>query len=390
MSDPDAEAPLLMVGWPVGDSPPTVPGFRVSVDAGDDTCRPALVWLDTRADTDEKMLGRLDAFGRAGVPVITPGREVGLDGCVSVAADLTPGAAANWLAVLTRFAAPMRDRLGELALSDRVRAMAAADFEAAESELRQAALAQRRYLPGVTPAAPGLAVATYFRPAGHVGGDMYDVRPLAGGRIGFVLLDAPGHGVAAALAAQDLRARFPWNAMEAGAPEESLAGLNAALLAEGRGAASMATAVAGVLDPATWRITLAAAGHPPPLHVRPGTDRSGIDAETVALEGRLLGVLPNLECRPATLDLAPDATLIVHTDGFESAFADESGLVNDRFVGTLTELAGAVGAEAPAPGRGFVERLDAAIAAHAGSLRPRDDLTLMAFGRRTESDSHAS
>ena len=60
----------------------------------------------------------------------------------------------------------------------------AATRERFEHELEVARLIQQHFLPRELPDLPGWQIAAYYRPAREVGGDFYDVIPLADGRVG--------------------------------------------------------------------------------------------------------------------------------------------------------------------------------------------------------------
>ena len=68
-----------------------------------------------------------------------------------------------------------------------------------EREHRIAETLQRSLLPDRLPELPGLEVAARYLPAAseaEVGGDWYDVIPIAGGAVGLVIGDVAGKGLA--------------------------------------------------------------------------------------------------------------------------------------------------------------------------------------------------
>src|SRR5205807_9015757 len=72
------------------------------------------------------------------------------------------------------------------------------------------------------------------------------------------------------------------------------------------------TALYGRLDPVAGgvRLTFACGGHPAPL-VR----RAGGTVEALRAHGPLLGVFPGAEFPQVTVDLMPEDTLLLYTDG---------------------------------------------------------------------------
>ena len=171
---------------------------------------------------------------------------------------------------------------------------------------------QRALLPDRLPGVPGVALAARYLPGGpgtDVGGDWYDVIPHADGRVGLVMGDVVGRGVAAASLMGQLRNAFRVYALDDHTPAEILDKVN--VLLDEFDPGQMATAVILEFDPRAERVCFAAAGHPPPvLRHADGTAEflpTGSSAP--------LGVLPYTRYHQTEATLAPDATLLVYTDG---------------------------------------------------------------------------
>src|SRR5215216_5087366 len=71
--------------------------------------------------------------------------------------------------------------------------------ERVEQELQVARRIQRASLPNAVPTLKGWQIAHHYQPAREVGGDFYDFHLLSDDRVGFVVGDATGKGVPAAL-----------------------------------------------------------------------------------------------------------------------------------------------------------------------------------------------
>ncbi|HEX9774304.1 MAG TPA: SpoIIE family protein phosphatase [Actinomycetota bacterium] len=186
-----------------------------------------------------------------------------------------------------------------------------ADQELYEREHRIAETLQRSMLPEVLPDVPDIEVAARYIPAsGHaeVGGDWYDVFSMRDGRLGIVIGDVAGHGVAAAAAMGQVRVALRAYAMESLSPSESLRRLNGLLLEFQPG--SMATLAYAHLDPDTWTVEVARAGHPAPLVA----SARGVDVVRGA-PAPPIGVAPSVEYAESSFSLDPDATLLFYTDG---------------------------------------------------------------------------
>lgn len=264
----------------------------------------------------------------------------------------------------------------------------AAEIDRLHQELLLAARVQRDFLPKHMPVVDGLESAVLFRPAGFVSGDTYDVCRLDEYHVGFFLADAMGHGVPAALMTLYISGSLPRKEIDAGGyrlvpPAESLKRLNAELHASVAGPARFATAVCGLIDTRTGLITLACAGHPPPLRV----SRHGV--RPVEVSGMLLGVVEDFDYQQVTIRLEEDELLMVHSDGIETAFS--SRRLGDGVGGSVSSAtrmnAQSYMAPLAAMRRGAsleslhtaMERFASTLDAQAGSFHQDDDLTVLGF-----------
>lgn len=259
----------------------------------------------------------------------------------------------------------------------------AAEIDRLHQELLLAARVQRDFLPKHMPVVDGVESAVLFRPAGFVSGDTYDVCRLDEYHVGFFLADAMGHGVPAALMTLYISGSLPRKEIDAGGyrlvpPAESLKRLNAELHASVAGPARFATAVCGLIDTRSGLVTLACAGHPPPLRV----SRYGV--KPVDVSGMLLGVVDDFDYQQVTIRLEEDELLLVHSDGIETAFAPRrlidpasSGKVNPQTY--MSQLAGMRRGASLDNLHTAMERFAETLDAQAGSFHQDDDLTVLAF-----------
>ena len=190
-------------------------------------------------------------------------------------------------------------------------AVAAADREAAARERQIADQLQRSLLPAPRFSPAQLEVATYYQPGvegTQVGGDWYDVIELGAGRTALVIGDVMGRGVGAAAVMAQLSAAVRAYARLDLPPADVLEHLDD--LVRDLGEDQIVTCVYAVYDPRDRRLTLANAGHLPPLLALPdGSVRRLADGA-----GPLLGSGPfTLEERSVTLPVG--ARLTLYTDG---------------------------------------------------------------------------
>ncbi|MER7779154.1 SpoIIE family protein phosphatase [Streptomyces sp. NPDC096191] len=208
-----------------------------------------------------------------------------------------------------------------------LRARKEADLERDRLKSLNATL-QQTLLPPTLANIPGLDVSAHYHIASvdEVGGDFYDLFPLAAGTWGLFLGDVCGKGAAAAaitsLARYTLRAAAVYDP----APTTVLANLNTVLNHEYNGTdPRFCTVVFGLLTPDEERggfhVTLASGGHPPALLMR--SDGTADYLHTPG--GQLIGILPDAHIATTTVHLAPGDTLLLHTDGLTEAHTAASG-----------------------------------------------------------------
>jgi sigma-B regulation protein RsbU (phosphoserine phosphatase) len=183
---------------------------------------------------------------------------------------------------------------------------------------------QRTLLPPVLPDVPGLSVAAHYHPASadQVGGDFYDVFPLAGDRWGVFVGDVCGKGAAAAAFTSLTRYTLRSAAVYDDDPVVVLRNLNSVLHQERRDP-RFCTVVFGILTPAPHggcTVTLASGGHPPALLL--GADGSASYQHTAG--GQLLGMLPSVRIATTTVHMTKGDTLLLYTDGLTEARVDAS------------------------------------------------------------------
>jgi serine phosphatase RsbU (regulator of sigma subunit)/SAM-dependent methyltransferase len=158
---------------------------------------------------------------------------------------------------------------------------------------------------------PELQVAVRYRPAETeqlVGGDWYDAVVLPSGLVLLSVGDVAGHGIEAATSMVVLRNALRGLAVTGAGPGQLLSWLN--IVAHHLTGAVTATAVCGLYDPDTRALRWARAGHLPPVLVR--------EAEAAPLplvKGMLLGAVPETSYEEAEVQLAPEDTLLMYTDG---------------------------------------------------------------------------
>ncbi len=239
---------------------------------------------------------------------------------------------------------------------------------------RIAHVLQASLLPPALPEVPGYATATLFRPAGEaneVGGDFYDVRRLEGDAVLVMVGDVTGKGETAAALTPRVRHTLATATALTGDLAAGLAHLNASLAREPVG--TFCSVVASMLDGA--RVRVVAAGHPPPVLVRPGGAPSSL-----SVAGPLLGAREDARWAVLDLVLAPGEALVLYTDGVTDAVGRD-----ERF-GTARLLAALAGAPSTDPGV-LVEHLARALREFEQGPQ-RDDVAVLVITRDGASREH--
>lgn len=241
---------------------------------------------------------------------------------VMVAPIDTPANEAAWaIAALGQRQSIVESMLHELRTTRRFQSGMRGEMDRVHEELQLAAQVQRDFLPKCLPSVPGVDFGVLFRPCGYVSGDIYDVTRLDEHHVGFFIADAIGHGVPAALMTMVICRGLPMKEIIGDEyrivpPAEALTRLNVQLIKRQGESPRFASAVYGVIDVRTREVTLAGAGHPPPLRFRAG------GMERVETEGGLLGVFAKESYQQVRFVMDMDETLVLHSDGFETAFPD--------------------------------------------------------------------
>lgn len=252
-------------------------------------------------------------------------------------------------------------------------AAATAARERLESELGVARRIQMGFVPGggrFWKAFPQAGVLASLIPARAVGGDLYEVISLPGGRIFVAVGDVSDKGIPAALLMSRVVTLAKLLVPGTADLGELLRTLNRQL-ADGNAECMFVTLFCVILDPASGEARCACAGHNPPLAVRHRT----VSELTVA-SGPPLGLFEGAAYSESTIRLEPGERLLMYSDGITEAFdAQQRQFGVERLVAT----AGRIGLS------GTVEQLGSAVladvAAFAGSTPQSDDITLLVLAR---------
>lgn len=301
-------------------------------------------------------------------------------GVMVMGAETSPVAMASALAAVAERQRSFDALSHELSTAQRFQSGLTGVMDKLHEELRLAAIVQRELLPKRFPAMPGVEFQVFFRSAGYVSGDTYDVQQLDDHHIGFFIADAVGHGVPAALMTMIINRGIRMKTVLGDhytihPPSEVLAALNRELIRHHSESPRFASAVYGIVDTRDRTVTVAGAGHPPPLLIGPDGE-----PEPIETHGSLLGVFADDDFPQTTFTIPDDHMLVMYSDGFETAFPDSGAdcytrrLPNRKYVQRFVDLAGSWRERDIATALAtFTDDVNA----QAGSLHQLDDLTAM-------------
>ncbi|AXE24033.1 PAS sensor protein [Streptomyces globosus] len=276
---------------------------------------------------DTRLVTRCVRTGRPALQArVTPGDLGGIARDAEAAALLAEAGLHSYLAVpliargevigalgLQRADNPLPFDEDDVLLAQELAARAAVCIDNArwyQKQRRAALLLQRHLLPHQPTPTPGLEIAFRYQPAqsaGEVGGDWFDVIPLADDKTALVVGDVMGSGINAAAAMGQLRTAARTLAELDLDPAAVLTRLDHTATGLGH---TMATCVIAVYDPRRNRCRIASAGHLPPVRVSRGRPPELLDLPT----GVPLGV-GGVPFEAAALDLDVGDELVLYTDG---------------------------------------------------------------------------
>jgi serine phosphatase RsbU (regulator of sigma subunit)/anti-sigma regulatory factor (Ser/Thr protein kinase) len=321
--------------------------------------------IDT-LDLDSPALAELKAAGvKLAVPLVSQGELIGV---LNLGPRLSEQEYSSddrkLLDNLAAQAAPAL-RVGQLVREQEAEAATRQRFE---QELEVARLIQQNFLPKELPELPGWQIAAYYRPAREVGGDFYDVIPLPGGKVGFVVGDVTDKGVPAALVMSATRSVLRASAQRLVDPGEVLERVNEHLCPD-MPEKMFVTCLYGVLDPESGHLRFANAGHDLPYV------KTADGVVELRARGMPLGLMPGMPYEEKEHVLQPGDGVLLHSDGVvESHSPDRSDMYG------FPRLKEAVG-KFPA-GRELIDSVLSELASFTGpGAEQEDDITMVTLQR---------
>jgi serine phosphatase RsbU (regulator of sigma subunit)/predicted enzyme related to lactoylglutathione lyase len=239
-----------------------------------------------------------------------------------------------WGGVFTRFEDVDRNSFALVSFDEVSRAVEAQRRAAAEKleserrnaqELAIATQVQARLFPQTLPPLATLEYAGVCIQARQVGGDYYDFLDLGGERLGLVVGDIAGKGIAAALLMANLQANLRSQcAIALDQPQRFLRSVNQ-LFYENTAENAYATLFFAEYDDQTGRLRYANCGHLCALLLRGDNKIERLDSTAT-----VLGLFQEWDCTIGKRRLFSGDTLALYTDGITESFNDAEEEFGER------------------------------------------------------------
>ncbi|MEH0019202.1 MAG: GAF domain-containing SpoIIE family protein phosphatase [Desulfobacter sp.] len=244
--------------------------------------------------------------------------------------------------------------------------------ETLERDLLLAREVQQSFLPGTLPEIPGYGFAALNRPALEIGGDFYNFFSLPDNRLGIVLGDVSGKGIAASLFMARLTSDIQHHALLNHQPSGLMEAVNTMLCQRARHG-MFVTLIYMVLDLDTGCFKLSNAGHLFPI-CSDGEQSVQMGADST--KGPPLGILPGLTFGQEEFTLAPGQVLTLYTDGVTEA---------KNSAGTFFGMDGLTREINTCPGTpdAIVNTVSGAVEKFSINHGRSDDITLVSLMRKT-------
>jgi serine phosphatase RsbU (regulator of sigma subunit) len=255
--------------------------------------------------------------------------------------------------------------------------MEVADRLSLKGELEIARDIQLAMLPRGVQTIGDIGVCGITRPANTVGGDFYDILPLADGRLAIAVGDVAGKGSPAALLMALLLAILRTLVDEDIEATRLIARLNVQV-ARHSPSSRFITFFYGVYDPRDGGFEYVNAGHLPPL-----LRRASGAFERLPGNGLALGMFDLATFESHRTTIAAGDTLVLYSDGITEAENASGRAFEDT--GLESVIADHAQSDPETLGRAVLS----AVEAHAGDVRFGDDLTVLVLARRPEPSASA-
>ena len=231
---------------------------------------------------------------------------------------------------------------------------------------------QQRFLPQRPPSSDQFDFFSYYRPMQQVGGDYFDYVELDDGRIGVIVADVVGHGIAAALLMAKVSAESRFALATSDCPIEAVSKMNNSL--SGLNIDRFVTLALGLLDLKSNTLSIVNAGHMPPIFRSAATGE--LSELAYAESGLPLGILEDYPYECVEVNLDPGDVVIFYTDGINEAMNSEGNQLTTKQM--IEEIKNSQSKTPQTIG----EQIRKSVARHTDGFPAIDDICLVCVGRK--------
>ena len=239
-----------------------------------------------------------------------------------------------------------------------------------ERDLEFATQVQLGFLPNQRPAPPGYAFHDYYEAAQSVGGDYFDYITLPDSRVAIALGDVAGKGVPAALLMARLYSAARFHLLTESSLAKAFEGLNDEIASSALGHRFI-TYIVAVLDASNNEVTVANAGHLPPLVKSSNGDVRAIGQND---SGMPLGITTGQEFHETKFPLAVGDTMLLYTDGVTEAMNSDNELYGSDGLAKYLSTA-------PEDVESVINGVIADVEQFSGGRTQRDDICMVVLKR---------
>lgn len=196
-------------------------------------------------------------------------------------------------------------------------------------DIREASLIQKNLFPKKSPSVNNFNFSGMCEPCLEVGGDWFDYIELPSGKVGVVLADVSGKGLAASLLMASARTIIRMIAVQEESPAKVLTKVNEILTAD-LPVSRFITLIYVVIDPVTKIATIANAGHQHPVLY------SGTKVENIILESGLPLGIKKFDYKEHSYPLNSSDKIFLYSDGVTEAMdVNKNMFGEDRIIQSL-------------------------------------------------------
>ncbi len=241
-------------------------------------------------------------------------------------------------------------------------------------DLAVASSVQGLLLPRSFPTNAALVMDALYRPAQKVGGDLYDIFPLEGARVGVAIADVSGKGISASLLMAICQTNLRHFARMHDSPAEVLRCINREMAAE-IPEKMFITIIYAIVDTDKNEITIARAGHELPLVMHEDAATKHLDVATIGSDGMAIGMVPpeifDVVISDRSVPFVKGDVFLLYTDGVTEALNAEGAEFTS---GRLSESIKYLRRHTP---QEMNQGILANVESFAGNSSPYDDITLV-------------